>query len=254
MTAKEIEQLLNKYFDGETSVEDEKQLRDFFLNDEVPEHLKKFADLFRYFEQAGHDEISVEALIEQIPDDTAVSSKKPGRVIYWVTRVAAVFIILIVGFATGIIYQQKALRITNNDISSPSKNGISVRDASWYNDIQKASSSEQIQLISQAERDPKAGDLIIQTLITTLNTADNVNVRMSAAEALYKMRDNPVARRALIRSLPGQSDPNVQITLIDLLVRMNAKQAVHPMQVMLMNKNLDNVVRNKLEEGIGILS
>ncbi len=77
---------------------------------------------------------------------------------------------------------------------------------------------------------------------------------MAAAEALYKMRDNPVARRALIRSLPGQSDPNVQITLIDLLVRMNAKQAVHPMQVMLMNKTLDNVVRNKLEEGIGILS
>ncbi len=94
MTAKEIEQLLNKYFDGETSVEDEKRLRDFFLNDEVPEHLKKYSELFRYFEQAGHNEISVEALIEQIPDDTAVSSNKPGRVIYWVSRVAAVFIIL----------------------------------------------------------------------------------------------------------------------------------------------------------------
>lgn len=254
MTVKEIEQLLNKYFEGATSLEDENRLRDYFLNDEVPEHLKKYTNLFRYFEQAGHDEISVDALIEQIPDEATVSSNKPGRVIYWVTRVAAVFILLIVGFATGIIYQQKAVKIPGNNMSSSQKNGIPVKDAAWYDDIQKASSSEQIQLISQAEREPQAGDLIIQTLITTLNTADNINVRMAAAEALFKMKNNLVARRALIRSLPGQSDPNVQITLIDLLVRMHAKKAVRPMQVMLMNKNLDNVVRHKLEEGIGILS
>lgn len=254
MTIKEIENLLNKYFDGETSLEEENYLRDYFLNNEVPEHLKKYIDLFAYFETAGHNEILAGDLLDQIPDDDAGASKNTGSVIYWSVRAAAVFIILLVGFAAGVIYQQKAVRIYPNDISSHSQGGVSVKDASWYNQIQHASSSEQIQLISQAELDPKAGDLIIQTLITTLNTAGNVNVRMAAADALFKMRQNPVARRALIRALPGQTDPNVQITLIDLLIQMNDKQAVRPMQVMLMNKNLDKIVRNKLEEGIGILS
>lgn len=254
MTRKEIENLLNKYFEGETSLEEENRLRDYFLNTEVPDHFKKYTDLFRYFENAGHTEISVDDLLEQIPDEEAGSSKKPGSVIYWIARVAAVLIVLLIGFASGVIYQRKAVRINPNDISSHTQAVASVQDASWYNQIQKASSSEQIQLISQVEQDPKAGDLIIQTLITTLNTAGNVNVRMAAAEALFKMRRNPVARRALIQALPEQTDPNVQITLIDLLIRMNDKQAVRPMQVMLMTKNLDKVVRNKLEEGIGILS
>ncbi len=49
MDSKQIEQLLEKYWNCETSLEEEKQLRDFFRG-EVPENLKDTADLFRYFE------------------------------------------------------------------------------------------------------------------------------------------------------------------------------------------------------------
>jgi hypothetical protein len=49
MDSKQLEQLLEKYWNCETSLEEEKQLRDFFQG-EVPENLKDTADLFRYFE------------------------------------------------------------------------------------------------------------------------------------------------------------------------------------------------------------
>jgi len=49
MDSKQLEQLLEKYWNCETSLEDEKQLRDYFRG-EVPESLKETAALFRYFE------------------------------------------------------------------------------------------------------------------------------------------------------------------------------------------------------------
>jgi hypothetical protein len=49
MDSKMLEQLLEKYWSCETSLEEEKQLRDFFKG-AVPESLKDAADLFRFFE------------------------------------------------------------------------------------------------------------------------------------------------------------------------------------------------------------
>lgn len=45
---KYIEQLLEEYFNGETTVEEEKILRTFFCQESIPEHLLQYRDLFIY--------------------------------------------------------------------------------------------------------------------------------------------------------------------------------------------------------------
>jgi predicted DNA-binding protein YlxM (UPF0122 family) len=49
MDSKQLEQLLEKYWNCDTSLEEEKQLREYFRGS-VPENLKETADMFRYFE------------------------------------------------------------------------------------------------------------------------------------------------------------------------------------------------------------
>ncbi|MGC4020746.1 MAG: hypothetical protein QM734_01780 [Cyclobacteriaceae bacterium] len=49
MDSKRIEQLLEKYWMAETSLEEEQELHHFFKNESVPEHLKETASLFQYF-------------------------------------------------------------------------------------------------------------------------------------------------------------------------------------------------------------
>ena len=49
MDSKQLEQLLEKYWNCETSLEEEKQLREYFRG-EVPDNLKDTAELFRYYE------------------------------------------------------------------------------------------------------------------------------------------------------------------------------------------------------------
>lgn len=50
MDLDKINQLLQKYWNAETSLEEEEQLKAFFAREPVPEHLKEMAGLFRYFE------------------------------------------------------------------------------------------------------------------------------------------------------------------------------------------------------------
>ncbi len=48
MDSKYIEQLLERYWQCETSLEDEAELRAFFSGSDVPKHLLRYKDLFVY--------------------------------------------------------------------------------------------------------------------------------------------------------------------------------------------------------------
>ncbi len=50
MDSKQIGQLLEKYWNCETSLEEEQELRSYFNGTGVPENLKEAAELFRFFE------------------------------------------------------------------------------------------------------------------------------------------------------------------------------------------------------------
>lgn len=50
MELKLIEALLNKYFEGETSIAEEKQLKAYFGSPGVAQHLEQYRPLFGYFE------------------------------------------------------------------------------------------------------------------------------------------------------------------------------------------------------------
>ncbi|WP_196892530.1 hypothetical protein [Aureivirga marina] len=50
-----IEKLLEKYLNAETTIQEEKQLRLYFTNDEIPPHLQEYKPLFNYFEESKND-------------------------------------------------------------------------------------------------------------------------------------------------------------------------------------------------------
>lgn len=93
-----IEELLNRYFEGETSAAEEARLRDFFTAGEVPPHLAPYKPLFVYFEQeirlAGESCESGEntsAFYDDglIPPPEKLRQPSLRRVLYYVSGVAA---------------------------------------------------------------------------------------------------------------------------------------------------------------------
>jgi hypothetical protein len=53
MELRTIEILLEKYFDAETSIAEEKQLQMYFSSPDVAPHLEQYRSMFAYFAQAG---------------------------------------------------------------------------------------------------------------------------------------------------------------------------------------------------------
>ena len=68
MDSKHIEDLLQKYWNAETSLDEEQHLREFFSREGVPENLNETASLFRYFEmqkKTGVNDISFDANLKK---------------------------------------------------------------------------------------------------------------------------------------------------------------------------------------------
>lgn len=73
MDSKHIEQLLERYWQCETSLQEEAELRTFFAGENIPEHLLRYRDLFIYQqlqqdEHLGEDfDKRILALTEEVP-------------------------------------------------------------------------------------------------------------------------------------------------------------------------------------------
>ncbi len=115
------------------------------------------------------------------------------------------------------------------------------------------SASDRIQLVANSTTATTPGDPTVQVLINTLNFDANPNVRLAACEALYRLRADPRVGEALVHSLPIQTDPNIQITLIDMLVALRVHRAVPQLERLSKRSDALPVVRAQAEAGIGKL-
>jgi len=79
-------------------------------------------------------------------------------------------------------------------------------------------------------------------------------VRSAAAEALFQFRKEVGIKVAFINGLSKQDDPLMQITLIDMLVELEATNAISEMEKMLANNDTNELVRRELEAGIAELN
>ncbi|OED37995.1 hypothetical protein AB832_04820 [Flavobacteriaceae bacterium (ex Bugula neritina AB1)] len=63
MELSDIEKLLEKYFDGETTLSEEKELKVYFTGENVPPHLEKYKDLFQFYSNEVHVRTSSEIML-----------------------------------------------------------------------------------------------------------------------------------------------------------------------------------------------
>ena len=69
MDYKYIEQLLERYWEGETTLQEEAILRTFFSQDDMPEHLRKFQPLFSMEKEESLGDDFDARILESIGDD-----------------------------------------------------------------------------------------------------------------------------------------------------------------------------------------
>ena len=115
MDYQEIKKLLDKYWEGETSVEEEASLKAYFNGGNVADDLKSYQPFFQHFSQAqsmatpaGFDEKLIQAL-EQAPQEEPVKVRKRFVMQSWL-RVAALVLLTL-----GVYQLMFDASITKND-------------------------------------------------------------------------------------------------------------------------------------------
>jgi hypothetical protein len=106
MDSRNLEQLLEKYWKCETSLEEEKALRDYFSGSAVPEAMKETAVLFRYFE-SERLRVTGEEVEQYVTKE--INERRGGKIIsmfniYRMARIAAG--VLVVVAATYFVRQE----------------------------------------------------------------------------------------------------------------------------------------------------
>jgi len=62
--------------------------------------------------------------------------------------------------------------------------------------------------------------------------------------------DNPLVRQGLVKSIPNQESPILQITLANLMVALQEKASIEPFKQLLKQKQLDTTVKKRIEKSI----
>jgi len=97
MDSKHIEELLEKYWNAETTLEQEKELLDYFQGGNIPESLNETAMLFRYFEQEKSKKLN-----EKFDEDVTktLQQRQGGKIVpmkdwFRIARVAAGIVVVV---------------------------------------------------------------------------------------------------------------------------------------------------------------
>ena len=105
MAFNKIEIILEKYFQGETSIAEEKELRSYFSSPNVAPHLEQYKAMLDYFTQAKKQEF-----VQEIPQIT----KK--RNVMWLSVAASAVVLL--GIATFFMINNDELVNRKNELGT----------------------------------------------------------------------------------------------------------------------------------------
>ncbi len=125
-----------------------------------------------------------------------------------------------------------------------------MREIMMLSLLQNPSASERLRAVSYTSEIRRVNPNIAAALLATLNNDPNINVRLTTLEALTHFARDPVVREGLIQSILQQESPLVQAALADVMLKLQEKRAIQPFKKLLQQKDLNGMVRVKIEQTI----
>jgi HEAT repeats/Putative zinc-finger len=194
-----------------------------------------------------------QAGMEQSRERVVVNNKRtwwtagwwPARAV-WQTALA---VALLVGGAFGGRYLARP-RGVSPEIALLQGQVENLRQVVAVSMLQDQSPSSRIRGASYGSQVTRPDQQVEQALLHAVNHDSNVNVRLSAVDALEKLAGNPEIQRALVDALPMQDSALVEIALIDVLVQANAKSALPALRRMAQDAQADESVRQRADAGV----
>ncbi|HLX93021.1 MAG TPA: zf-HC2 domain-containing protein [Puia sp.] len=166
-------------------------------------------------------------------------------------RIAFACALVVAGFAAGFLLHRTLSGGENGEtvkIEALSSQMQEMKEMFMLSLLENPSASERIRGVSYSAEIPAAGKKVVDALLSTLNNDPNVNVRLVALDALTQLASVPGVREGLVGSILHQDSPLMQVSLADVMLKLQEKRSIQPMKDLLQQKNLNLQVRTKIEQ------
>lgn len=189
----------------------------------------------------------------EIDKQKGYSQPKIGKFVPF-SRIAAGLALIIGGTFLG-MFLNPLLKSNNqnNELAQLKTEVQSMKEVVMMNMLNEESPSDRIKAVNYAEEISSPNEDVINALVKTLNNDKNVNVRMAAAYSLSKFTNRQVVMDSLVKSLEKQTDPIIQVVLMDILVQKRDTRAVKPMQKIISDDNTIKEVKEIAKKNMQVL-
>jgi hypothetical protein len=119
--------------------------------------------------------------------------------------------------------------------------------------LQKRTAGDRLETVLTEATTRKPDERAIDGLINSLAFDPSVNVRLNALTALYTHADQDVVRAGVLACLPRETNPLVQVSMIDFLVATKAREASPELVKLVSDEKTDADVRDSARRAIDLL-
>jgi hypothetical protein len=116
--------------------------------------------------------------------------------------------------------------------------------------IENESASQRIAALNRSEDIQTTDRRILQAFIDRLLFDKKTSVRLAAVEALTKFASEEMVKVAFLKALEKDTDPAIQIELIQVLTKIEEKRALTPMKELLNNEEVPKYVKQEIQFNI----
>ena len=113
--------------------------------------------------------------------------------------------------------------------------------------IDQPKAQERIRAVNMAGELSSSDVKVIQVLAETLNSDENINVRLAALQSMVKYWEFSEARSELVKSISMQDSPLIQTAIADAMLALREKKAIGEFEKLLAKPELNEGVKEKLE-------
>ena len=222
-------------------------------------------DNFAYMLRSESEKLAAAGLLKE---DSPFRGRPQGRVMrlasWW--KIAAVFLVMVLGIWIGTRLpgsprgllagggsSGQAPDSSFSEIAGLKKEVKDMKETLLFALLKEESASQRIRAVSYTEDISNPDVSIINALVSTLNHDKNVNVRLASLYSLARFPNNASVRDSLVRSLSMQTEPIVQIVLINMLTEMKEERAIQPIRDILSDEKTLPDVKTIAEKGLRIL-
>lgn len=254
MKCEEVKIYLPEYIDGNLDEPTSKMIKEHLEGcnscKELHTELTSFLDFTASFPEIEPPVGMKEEFVELVVSEEMPGGKKIPLIPAWI-KVAAMIIVVIGTYLAG--YNMGSNKGEQQNIQLASELNTQKQEVLLAS-LRDYTGPQKIEAVYDISNSGQTSNELINALVHTMNSDENVNVRLAAITALSEMIDkNDLVKSELIKSLSIQDNPLLQISLIQVLTEYGVKEARDEIETISQDDNTDESVKTFAKDMIKTL-